>query len=82
LIVIIGVFMGASVAGILGAILAAPLLASMKLIAVYAWRKLFDQPPFPEYDPILQPETAEPPDVVSPSAETAPPSLPAKPNPE
>lgn len=59
LIVIIGVFMGASVAGILGAILAAPLLASLKLVAVYAWRKLFDQPPFPEYDPVLHPTTAE-----------------------
>lgn len=55
MIVIIGVFMGASIAGILGAILAAPVLASLKLIAVYAWRKLFDQPPFPEDDPVLDP---------------------------
>lgn len=46
LVVIIGVFMGASVAGILGAILAAPLLATLKLLALYAWRKLFDLPPF------------------------------------
>lgn len=46
LVVIIGVFMGASVAGILGAILAAPVLASLKLLGNYAWRKLFDLPPF------------------------------------
>lgn len=46
LVVIVGVFMGASVAGILGAILAAPLLATIKLLGNYAWRKLFDLPPF------------------------------------
>ena len=46
LLVIVGVFMGASVAGILGAIMAAPLLASLKLLGIYAWRKLFDLPPF------------------------------------
>lgn len=79
LIVIIGVFMGASVAGILGAILAAPLLASLKLITVYAWRKLFDQPPFPEYDPILQPDTADVEEVVEPSPDPSPPSQPPTP---
>ncbi len=47
LIVIIGVFMGSSLAGILGAILAAPLVATLKLLGIYAWRKMFDQPPFP-----------------------------------
>ena len=46
LLVIVGVFMGASIAGILGAILAAPVLATFKLLALYAWRKLFDLPPF------------------------------------
>lgn len=79
LIVIIGVFMGASIAGILGAILAAPILASLKLIAVYAWRKLFDQPPFPEYDPVLDPVTAETAekDVVDiEPAQSAPPATP------
>lgn len=38
---------GASFAGILGAVLAAPVLATLKLIGIYAWRKLFDLPPFP-----------------------------------
>lgn len=54
LLVIIGVFMGGSVAGILGAVLAAPVLASLKLVTIYAWRKLFDLPPFPK------PESEEP----------------------
>ncbi|HSM57722.1 MAG TPA: AI-2E family transporter [Candidatus Sulfomarinibacteraceae bacterium] len=51
LLVIIGVFMGASIAGALGAILAAPILASLKLLSIYAWRKMFDLPPFPEEEP-------------------------------
>lgn len=57
LIVIVGVFMGASLFGILGAILAAPVIASMKLLGTYAWRKLFDLPPFPDEEP---PEEAFP----------------------
>lgn len=51
LIVFVGVLMGAAVAGILGAILAAPVLASLKLMGAYTWRKLFDLPPFPGYEP-------------------------------
>ena len=53
LIVMVAVFMGANLAGIVGAILAAPLFASAKLLGVYTWRKLFDLPPFaaPERDP-------------------------------
>jgi predicted PurR-regulated permease PerM len=47
LIVIIGVLMGASIAGILGAVLAAPVIASLRLFGRYAWRKMFDLPPFP-----------------------------------
>ncbi len=50
LLVILGVLMGSSIAGILGAILAAPLLATLKLLSIYAWRKLFDLPPFPAAD--------------------------------
>ncbi len=58
LLVLLGVLMGASLAGILGAILAAPLLASIKLIGTYVWRKMFDLPPFTEE---MLPPTAEPP---------------------
>lgn len=47
LIVIIAVFMGTSIAGIVGAILGAPVAATVKLVGRYAWRKMFDQDPFP-----------------------------------
>jgi len=67
ILVIVGVFMGASLAGILGAILAAPVVASLKLFTQYAWRKLFDLHPFPEEElpedippPALVPEQPQP----------------------
>ncbi|WP_420627805.1 AI-2E family transporter [Candidatus Leptofilum sp.] len=47
LVVMVAVFMGSSLAGILGAILAAPVVATGKMVGLYAWRKMFDQPPFP-----------------------------------
>ncbi|WP_420644194.1 AI-2E family transporter [Candidatus Leptofilum sp.] len=47
LIVMVAVFMGSSLAGILGAILAAPVVATGKMVGIYAWRKMFDQAPFP-----------------------------------
>lgn len=50
-LVMVAVFMGGSLAGILGAILAAPVLATSKLLVVYAWRKMFDLHPFPEPEP-------------------------------
>ena len=46
--VIVVVVMGTSLAGILGAVLAAPVAASIKLFGGYAWRKMFDLPPFVE----------------------------------
>lgn len=55
LVILLAVFMGTSVAGILGAILAAPVAASLKLIGIYAWHKMFDHDPFPE------PENTDPP---------------------
>ena len=62
IIVIVSVFMGASLAGVLGAILAAPIVASLKVLGQYTWRKLFDLPPFPE-DP--EPPPLPEPDLVS-----------------
>jgi predicted PurR-regulated permease PerM len=56
LVVIIGVFMGASLVGLIGAILAAPVLATSKLLGTYAWRKMFDLPPFPSPEKV---QTAE-----------------------
>jgi predicted PurR-regulated permease PerM len=46
--VIVVVVMGSSLAGLLGAVLAAPVLASLKLLGSYIWRKMLDLPPFPE----------------------------------
>ncbi|MBP6017262.1 MAG: AI-2E family transporter [Candidatus Promineofilum sp.] len=64
-LVIVGVFMGAALAGILGAILAAPLVASLKVLGQYAWRKLFDLPPFPDTVPIEEaPPEVPPPSVI------------------
>ncbi|MCZ7667728.1 MAG: AI-2E family transporter [Chloroflexi bacterium] len=51
LLVLLGVLMGASLAGILGAILAAPILATIKLLTLYIWRKMFDLPPSPSKPP-------------------------------
>lgn len=62
LLVLLGVLMGASLAGILGAVLAAPILASFKLIGIYTWRKMFDLPPFA--DETLGPKIAPPPQVL------------------
>jgi len=44
--VLLGVLGGASVAGILGILLAAPVLASIRLIWMYIYYKLTDQDPF------------------------------------
>ncbi len=48
LLVIMGVFIGGSLAGILGAVLAAPTMATLRMLGQYAWRKMFDLPPFPD----------------------------------
>ena len=64
LIVLIGVLMGASLAGILGAILAAPILASLKLLGIYTWRKLFDLPPFPEEETRTEQISLDPAETV------------------
>lgn len=61
LIVLIGVLMGASLAGVLGAILAAPILASLKLLGFYTWRKLFDLEPFPPEETRAELEKPDPP---------------------
>jgi putative heme transporter len=59
LVIMISVIMGASLAGILGAILAAPVVASLKLFGGYAWRKLLDLPPFPEAEPPSKPKRGQ-----------------------
>lgn len=79
-VVIVGVFMGASLAGVLGAVLAAPIIASLKVLGSYTWRKLFDLPPFPDTPPpeIVAEEAALmasfPPPSAGSSDETPPPT--------
>ncbi|MCP4360554.1 MAG: AI-2E family transporter [Chloroflexi bacterium] len=48
IVVMVAVFMGGAIAGVLGMILAAPVMASIKLVGSYTWRKMFDLPPFAE----------------------------------
>ena len=61
LLVLLGVLMGASLAGVLGAILAAPIIATIKLIGLYVWRKMFDLPPFEKQLAPVTPRTPKPP---------------------
>lgn len=51
LVVLIGVLMGTSLAGLLGAVLAAPVVATLKLFGTYIWRKMLDLPPFIDAPP-------------------------------
>jgi len=48
LVVVLGALAGASVAGLLGILLAAPMLATGRLIVLYIYCKLTDRPPFPD----------------------------------
>ena len=75
LITMVAVLMGASLAGILGAILAAPVIATIKLLGNYGWRKMLDLPPFADLpgpprplEPI--PESAPPPQSTTVSPPT------------
>lgn len=47
LVILAGVIVGATQAGILGAFLAAPVLASVRVIGSYAYAKILDREPFP-----------------------------------
>jgi predicted PurR-regulated permease PerM len=50
-VVIIGVIFGATLAGALGIILAAPTIASLRMLGQYIYGKLTDTPPFPSITP-------------------------------
>jgi predicted PurR-regulated permease PerM len=47
-VVIVGALVGASLAGIAGLLLAAPILATLKGIGRYLYAKMFDLPPWPD----------------------------------
>jgi predicted PurR-regulated permease PerM len=46
-VVLLGALAGVSLAGVLGVLLAAPMIASARIIGQYVYGKLFDQEPFP-----------------------------------
>ncbi len=48
LVVILGIVTGALLAGVLGIVLAAPTIASARVLGRYVYANLFDQDPFPE----------------------------------
>jgi predicted PurR-regulated permease PerM len=54
LIVMVGVLVGANVAGIIGALLAAPIIATGREIIRYLYRKILGAPPFPPEPEIPQ----------------------------
>lgn len=58
LLVLVSVIMGASLAGLLGAVLAAPVVASVRILGNYAWHKILDLPPFPDENENRDPNTA------------------------
>lgn len=72
LVVMVGVLMGGTVAGILGAVLAAPVMATINLVSGYAWRKMFDLPPFPKPEPESRPRHGRSPDERVTVIPTAP----------
>lgn len=73
LVVLLGVVAGASIAGIIGILLAAPLMATVRLLLQYIYSKLVDTPPFPEETPAVE---------SGPTAVTPPEDSPPHPGPE
>jgi len=60
LVVLIGILMGASLAGILGIFLAAPALATLRVLGRYVYSNLIDREPFPEQEKSATQEVALP----------------------
>jgi predicted PurR-regulated permease PerM len=50
-VIIVGVFIGAAVGGILGAFLVAPIMSSLRLIAFYLLSKIYAHDPYPGQQP-------------------------------
>ena len=49
-VVLLGLLIGFQVGGLLGSLLAVPVIASIRDVAVYVWRKLIDVDPWPDDD--------------------------------
>jgi predicted PurR-regulated permease PerM len=65
-VIIVGVFIGAAVGGVLGAFLVAPAMGTIRIIVVYALNKLAGRDPFPENEapPVPAPQGSAQPIVV------------------
>ena len=50
-VIMAGVIVGAGVGGLLGALMAVPIIATGRILAQYAYNKILDYPPFPEEVP-------------------------------
>jgi predicted PurR-regulated permease PerM len=59
LVVLIAALIGARLAGVLGILLAAPVVATLRVLAEYTYYRLLDMPPFPERPVPSTPETED-----------------------
>ncbi|MFQ3645657.1 MAG: AI-2E family transporter [Anaerolineae bacterium] len=68
--IIVGVFIGAAVGGVLGAFLVAPTMGTIRILVVYALNKLAGRDPFPEPEPAPEPakQPQQPQQVATASA--------------
>jgi predicted PurR-regulated permease PerM len=61
-VVLMAAITGAHMAGILGILLAAPVVATIRILAEYVYRRLLDIPPFPQperqAEPVTDPQTS------------------------
>lgn len=55
IVILVGAIVGASLAGITGLLLSAPVIASLRLFGRYVYRKVFDLDPWPEPPPQPKP---------------------------
>ena len=59
MVILIGILAGANLAGILGIFLAAPTLATLRVLGVYFHRKVLDLEPFPDIEKKIEPRLRE-----------------------
>ena len=63
------VVVGAGVGGLMGALMAVPIIATGRILAQYAYNKILDYPPFP--DMVAEPAEPAPTPVAEPASRRA-----------
>ena len=58
-VVLVAAIIGANIAGVLGILLAAPVVATLRVLAEYTYYRLLDMPPFPQQSPPGQVQALE-----------------------